>query len=189
MERATSSAHALNVRQSRSRAYAMRVVHDPRPSSGRPKDSSRALAHNLYVYRLACADILEAIVTALRVCGSAAARSWQFRHPEDTRLGQHPGRFQLGTQCTGAGRGVEGRHGVPQTPGSRRPAHARLSFPRCISRIRPSLRVARVGRSRPLETLAAHGLDRGPHSRGAFCRERWTHHAFAEPTAHPTLRR
>ena len=90
MERATSSAHALNVRQSRSRAYAMRVVHDPRPSSGRPKDSSRALAHNLYVYRLACADILEAIVTALRVCGSAAARSWQFRHPEDTRLGQHP---------------------------------------------------------------------------------------------------
>ena len=90
MVRATRSARALNVRQSRSMAYAMRVVHDPRPSSGRPKDHSKALAHNLYVYRHACADILEAVVTALRVCGSAAARSWQFRHPEDTRLGQHP---------------------------------------------------------------------------------------------------
>ena len=90
MVRATRSARALNVRQSRSMAYAMRVVHDPRPSSGRPKDNSKALTHNMYVYRHACADILEAVVTALRVCGSAAARSWQFRHPEDTRLGQHP---------------------------------------------------------------------------------------------------
>ena len=90
MVRATSSARALNVRQSRSMAYAMRVVHNPRPSSGRPKDNSKALVHNMYVYRHACADILEAVVTALRVCGSAAARSWQFRHPEDTSLGQHP---------------------------------------------------------------------------------------------------
>ena len=88
MTRATSSAQARDARKLRSQAYAMRVVYDARPSSGRPKDKSKALVHNWYVYRRACADILEAVVIALRVCGNAAARSRSFVHPEDALLRQ-----------------------------------------------------------------------------------------------------
>ena len=53
IERSRKGARAHTVRQGRSMTYAMRIVDDTWPLSGR---NSKALVRNLYVYRRACGD-------------------------------------------------------------------------------------------------------------------------------------
>ena len=87
MTRATRSAHALDARRARMMAYGMRIVPQEEKRAKRGKDKAETLVYNLFMYRHACAEILEAVITALRVCGHAAARSRQFLHPNDSGLG------------------------------------------------------------------------------------------------------